>query len=71
MRLLNEHHRGSHVDKIDGMKIHLDNDEWVHVLPNPDSPLFRGHGRGRQPERAADLAAEYRGEIESYIDFDE
>ena len=71
MRLLNEYHRGSHVDKIDGMKIHLENDEWVHILPNPDSPLFVITAEAGDPDRAAELAGEYRREIESFIESEE
>ena len=71
MRLLNESHSGSHVDKIDGMKIHLDDDEWVHILPNPDAPFFVITAEAGDTERAAELAAQYRSEIESYIDPEE
>lgn len=71
MRLLNENHSGSHVDKIDGLKIHLDNDEWVHILPNPDTPLFVITAEAGDTDRAAEVAAEYRREIESFIESEE
>jgi mannose-1-phosphate guanylyltransferase/phosphomannomutase len=68
MRLLNEHYRGSHVDKIDGMKIHLNDIEWVHILPNPDLPHFAITAEAVDTARAAELATAFRREIEGYID---
>ena len=53
--------------KIDGIKIHLDSNEWVHILPNPDRPHFAVTAEADSLERAAELAARFRSEIEEYI----
>ena len=68
MRLLNERYRDSQVDKIDGMKIHFNDVEWVHVLPNPDLPRFAVTAEASSDARATELAVEFRREIEGYID---
>ena len=68
MRKLNENHRGMHVDKIDGFKLHLSNHEWVHIIPNPDRPLFMITAEADNLARAAELVQEYQREVESYIE---
>ena len=49
MRVLINRHLKRQVDKVDGLKVHLDNGEWVHLSPSPDKPAFRGAGRGAEP----------------------
>ena len=63
MRVLLNRHLHRQVDKIDGMKIHLDGGEWVHLSPNPEKPRFEITAEAHDDERAEQLAAEYRDMI--------
>jgi mannose-1-phosphate guanylyltransferase/phosphomannomutase len=67
MRLLNEEYRETNVEKIDGIKIHLDDDAWVHITPNPERPLFELVAEAADDELAHTLVEEYRLKVESYI----
>ena len=67
MRLLNEKHRDQQVDNIDGIKIHLDGEDWVHVAPNPEKPHFVVTAEADSVARAQVLAEEFRHEINSYL----
>jgi mannose-1-phosphate guanylyltransferase/phosphomannomutase len=67
MRLLINRTAHGPVEKIDGIKIKLNDAEWVHVSPNPDKPRFEIVAEGATPARAAELAAEYRHLIHEII----
>lgn len=69
MRRLNEQYggrggeTGEMMKNVEGIKIVLDNNEWVHIAPDPELPHFTVTVEGCDPERAAALAEEYRALI--------
>ncbi len=67
MRLLNEEYNETNAEKIDGVKIHLDDKAWVHIMPNPERPLFELVAEAADDELARTLVEEYRLKVESYI----
>jgi len=64
MRLLNERFQDQKVERIDGIKIYL-GDEWVLVLPDPDSPFFQIYTEGSSAGAAESLADKYARIVES------
>jgi len=71
MRLLNERYKQHRVEAIDGLKIHLDEAEWVHLAPNPEKPQFEILAEAATDERAAALATEYQLQIEELLQSNE
>lgn len=67
MRLLNKRFRGDHVETIDGLKIHLEDEEWVHIGPNPERPFFQIQAEAATTDRATELVAEYRSYMEAMM----
>jgi len=67
MRLLHEQHDGLRVEKLDGLKIHLNAQEWVHLAPNPERPYFEALAEAASAERAAELLETYRRKIQAFI----
>ncbi len=59
MRRLNEEYRDQCESQIDGIKIRVSNGDWVLILPDPDSPLFRVYAESSSEERAGNLADRY------------
>jgi mannose-1-phosphate guanylyltransferase / phosphomannomutase len=59
MRLLNEQYKERLGARIDGVKIHLGDDEWVLVLPDADSPVFHVFTQARSDEQAQELLDRY------------
>ena len=68
MRRLSESHQGDHVEKIDGIKIHLEDDEWVHIAPNPDKACFELSAEAEDVGRAQALIGEYESLIRDYVE---
>jgi mannose-1-phosphate guanylyltransferase/phosphomannomutase len=66
MRRLNELYGARNVEtseamkNIEGIKIVLDNNEWVHIAPDPELPHFTVIVEGCDADRASALADEYR-----------
>ncbi len=58
MRMLNEQYHNRKPENIDGVKIDL-GDEWVLILPDPDSPFFHVIAEGDGEERAVALTEKY------------
>jgi mannose-1-phosphate guanylyltransferase/phosphomannomutase len=52
---------------MDGLKVHLDHGEWVHLSPNPEKPRFEVVAEAASDERAWEIVAEYRTMIEEII----
>jgi mannose-1-phosphate guanylyltransferase/phosphomannomutase len=67
MRMLIQYHQHRQVDKIDGLKVHLDNGEWVHLSPNPEKPRFEVVAEAASDARAREIVAEYRAMIQEII----
>ncbi|MBX3013853.1 MAG: NTP transferase domain-containing protein [Caldilineaceae bacterium] len=59
MRIFSERYKDRRLEPIDGLKIHLDNGEWVHLSPNPDKPQFEVLAEGASESRAAELIQIY------------
>ena len=60
-------HQHRQVDKMDGLKVHLDNGEWVHLSPNPEKPRFEVVAEAGTEERAWEIVGEYRRMIEQIV----
>ncbi len=59
MRHLNERYSVRPAEHIEGIKIALDGNEWVHIAPDPELPHFTVVAEGCSAQRAAALADEY------------
>lgn len=68
MRLLNQHYKSQVVENIDGLKVHLSEQEWVHFSPNPDQPRFEVVAEGASCERVEALAAQYSEQIRLFVE---
>ncbi|MGQ9716060.1 MAG: nucleotidyl transferase, partial [Anaerolineae bacterium] len=65
MRLLNEQFKDYRSDSLDGVKVFLQEDEWVLVLPDPDSPRFYLYVEAPNEKLAQDLADKYSRVVQS------
>ncbi|HXF60916.1 MAG TPA: sugar phosphate nucleotidyltransferase [Caldilineaceae bacterium] len=70
MRYFNEQYgvrsedRSEHAaDSVEGIKITLSGQEWVHIAPDPELPFFTIIAEGESEARAAELADQYRAQI--------
>ncbi len=68
MRTLNSRFRGDHVETLDGIKIHLDQGEWVHIGPNPERPYFELRAEAGDIERATELLSEYSAQMKEIVE---
>ena len=59
MRLLNEQYKDRISDQMDGVKIRLDEREWVLIVPESDEPVFTIYTEAASPENATTLAEHY------------
>jgi mannose-1-phosphate guanylyltransferase/phosphomannomutase len=59
MRRLIEDGQRNQVETIDGVKIWLNEVEWVLVLPDPDSPHFHVYAESDSQTQAAAIAQKY------------
>ena len=62
-----EQHQNRPIDSIDGLKLHLDHGEWVHLSPNPEKPRFEIVAEAENAARAGELAVYYRQCIETLL----
>ena len=67
MRLLHQEYRGEGVVALDGLKVHLDDHEWVHIGANPERPLFEVRAEAGDPERATLLVKEHGDQLVQWI----
>ena len=67
MRLFGERYKERRIETIDGLKIHLDQGEWVHLSPNPDKPQFELLVEGGSEERAVALVNEYQRQFTTIL----
>jgi len=72
MRLLNEwcakpEREHSHLEHIDGLKVHINAHEWVHMAPQPDAPHFQVITEAQTTERAEEIATQYCQLIEGCL----
>lgn len=59
MRLLNEQYKDRITDQLDGVKIQLDEREWVLLVPEADEPMFTIYTEAASPENATALVEHY------------
>ncbi len=64
MRLLNEQYRDQIVEQVDGVKIQLDENEWVLIVPESDEAVFTIVAEAGAADAAATLADRYMRVIE-------
>jgi mannose-1-phosphate guanylyltransferase/phosphomannomutase len=67
MRLLNDQYGPRDGDYGEGIKITLNDCEWIHITPDPEYPYFMIVAEGSDAQRASDLADEYRIHIEKLL----
>jgi mannose-1-phosphate guanylyltransferase/phosphomannomutase len=67
MRLFNERYKDRRIETIDGLKIHLDDGEWVHLSPNPDKPQFELLAEGSSRASAGELIDEYQRQFAAIL----
>jgi mannose-1-phosphate guanylyltransferase/phosphomannomutase len=65
MRLLNEQYAERILDRVDGIKVSLGEEEWVLIVPDPDGPYFHIYTEGVSDEQAEVLAEKYAGLVVS------
>lgn len=68
MRLLNDDHGGERLEKLDGLKIYLNDSEWVHISPNPEKPCFEARAEAADLERASQLLDRYHERISGMLE---
>ena len=59
MRLLNQQYKERLGQQIDGIHIKLGENQWVLILPDPDSPVFHLHCQAPTQQAAQDLIEKY------------
>jgi len=68
MRKLNQEYVGENVVTIDGFKIRLAANEWVHINPNPDTPFVDISAEAADTVRATELVVEYANQVRAIIE---
>ncbi|NJK82137.1 MAG: NTP transferase domain-containing protein [Chloroflexaceae bacterium] len=63
MRQLNEKYASSSPIQIDGVRIELNEEEWVLMLPDPDSPFFYIYAESTSKDQSRALAEKYAAEV--------
>jgi mannose-1-phosphate guanylyltransferase/phosphomannomutase len=59
MRRLSEHSQHEQADTTDGVKIRLNETEWVLIMPDPDYPLFQIYAESASEAQAMALTQKY------------
>jgi mannose-1-phosphate guanylyltransferase/phosphomannomutase len=59
MRRVNEYSQRDQTDTIDGVRIKLNETEWVLILPDPDYPLLRIYAESASQQQAKALTQKY------------
>jgi mannose-1-phosphate guanylyltransferase/phosphomannomutase len=67
MRHLNEQYRDRKEKQVDGLRIRLENDDWVLVLPDPDEPVVDIYAESDSDDQAGELADHYRHVVEELL----
>lgn len=61
MRCLSEHFAGFRHEMVDGIRVFMNDDEWVLIRPDADAPTFHVVAEGRSLQTAQELVADYGG----------
>jgi mannose-1-phosphate guanylyltransferase/phosphomannomutase len=67
MRRLNEEYRNAEVEKIDGLKVRMGDQKWIHIMPNPEKPLFELFAEAKDQAEAEELVHQFLQQIDSFI----
>jgi mannose-1-phosphate guanylyltransferase/phosphomannomutase len=67
MRLLNDQYGPRDGDYGQGIKITLNDCEWIYITPDPEYPYFTIVAEGGDAQRASDLADEFRIHTEQLL----
>ena len=67
MRLLNETEDAQRIEKVDGVKIHLNEREWIYLSPHPEKPCLDAVAEAEQTERAEEIITDFRERIQNFI----
>ncbi len=67
MRKLNERFMHYRMDNADGIKVWLDNGEWIHFALDPDLPYVGLTAEAADDDRARQLTQEFGAEIERMV----
>jgi mannose-1-phosphate guanylyltransferase/phosphomannomutase len=67
MRLVHSHYRSHRLDTLEGLKILLTDDTWVHIIPNPDKPFFEVTAEAASDEGAHELVTAYGDQLEQLL----
>ena len=67
MRKLNEYFAHAHLDNTDGMKIWLEDGEWIHFVPDPELPVCNITAEAGCEERAEKLVEDCIAEVQQMI----
>ncbi len=70
MRRLNEEYNGPDVEKIDGLKVQMGEEKWIHIMPNPEKPLFELFAEAGDQLQADELVHQFLAQIDSFIQGD-
>jgi len=65
-RLAEENKQGSHVELLDGIKIH-DNDSWVLILPDALEPVFHVYAESPMEDSSRALVDRYEKKITDWV----
>jgi mannose-1-phosphate guanylyltransferase/phosphomannomutase len=63
--MLSQQYQSSHTTQIDGIRIDLNSDEWVLVLPDAERPLFHIFAESSSNEGAHTLVEKYSALVAS------
>jgi phosphomannomutase len=67
MRSLMEQFSKFQHEVVDGIKIYLDEGEWVLIRPDEDAAVFHLVAEGHSKQAAQELIADYGGFVQSLI----
>ncbi|MGI5939594.1 MAG: sugar phosphate nucleotidyltransferase [Thermoleophilia bacterium] len=67
MRRMTEKLREGRVSLVDGIKVFLDDSDWVLIIPDAEEPVFHVYAEAADDDRAAELATDYLDSLKTVI----
>jgi phosphomannomutase len=67
MRCLIQQFTKLRVETLDGIKIYLNDTEWVLIKPDNDTAAFHLVAEARSPQAAQEIIADYGGIVHRYV----
>jgi mannose-1-phosphate guanylyltransferase/phosphomannomutase len=68
MRLMVEELKDEQISLVDGIKVAIQDDEWVQFLPDADDPLFHVYAEAGDDIRAQDILLSYKERLIAIIE---